>query len=207
MKLYYSRKSKYSFEDSIKRTEEKAKENDWQVIGQSATTNNFAVVFINKPKWSTLVAEEDSSLLGLWPFEIFILFKDSDIHIGAADPLLLHSFSPNIPIRKIAEEANMEIKNLIDTISGSEALKPKKVKLYSTLTCPYCKMEKVWLEKNKIQHEVVYVDVNQEAGQELVERTGQMSVPVTEILYEENEPDYIIGFDKNQLSGALNIPQ
>ncbi len=79
-------------------------------------------------------------------------------------------------------------------------MKRKKVKLYSTLSCPYCRMEKAWLDGNNIQHEVVYVDLNQSEARKMVEKTGQMGVPVTEILYESGKPEYIVGFDKMRLS-------
>ena len=73
------------------------------------------------------------------------------------------------------------------------------------MTCPYCKMEKSWLDEKKITHELVYVDKNQEKAQYMVEKTGQMGVPVTEIEYEEGEPEYIIGFDKPKLAQILHV--
>ena len=79
-------------------------------------------------------------------------------------------------------------------------MKVKKVKLYSTMQCPYCRMEKAWLEGNNIEHEVSYVDKNQEEAIEMVKKTGQMGVPVTEILYDDKDPDYIVGFDVGRLS-------
>lgn len=84
-------------------------------------------------------------------------------------------------------------------------MKIKKVKVYSTVMCPYCKMEKAWLEGNKIEHEVSYVDQNQEEAIEMVRKTGQMGVPVTEITYEEGNPDFIVGFDVPKLSEILGI--
>jgi glutaredoxin 3 len=78
-----------------------------------------------------------------------------------------------------------------------------KVKLYSTLSCPYCKMEKAWLDEKKIDHEVVYVDQNQQEAIEMVRKTGQMGVPVTEIIHKNGDPEFVIGFDVPRLSGAL----
>jgi len=82
-------------------------------------------------------------------------------------------------------------------------MKVKKVKLYSTISCPYCKMEKAWLEGNGVEHEVSYVDQNQEEAIKMVKATGQMGVPVTEISYEEGKPEYIVGFDIHKLSEIL----
>ncbi len=84
-------------------------------------------------------------------------------------------------------------------------MKPKSIKLYSTLTCPYCKMEKAWLENNKIDHEVVYVDRDRNQAMEMVMSTGQMGVPVTKIEYEDKRKEYVVGFDKPKLSQLIGI--
>ena len=83
--------------------------------------------------------------------------------------------------------------------------KIKNIKLYSTTMCPYCKMEKAWLEGNKIDHEVSYVDQNQKEAIEMVRATGQMGVPVTKIEFENSDTKYVIGFDVPQLSNILGL--
>ena len=82
-------------------------------------------------------------------------------------------------------------------------MKVKKVKLYSTTMCPYCRMEKTWLDEKNIEHEVVYVDKDQKQAIEMVQKTGQMGVPVTEIEFEDTDPKYIVGFDVQSLSEIL----
>lgn len=82
-------------------------------------------------------------------------------------------------------------------------MKKVSVKLYSTRTCPYCSMEKAWLENEKIKHEVIYVDSNQEEAMKMVQKTGQMGVPVTEIKFENGREEYVIGFDKPTLEYYL----
>lgn len=84
-------------------------------------------------------------------------------------------------------------------------MKIKKVKVYSTATCPYCRMEKAWLEGNKVEHEVVYVDKDQNEAINMVRKTGQMGVPVTEIELDEGNLEFIIGFDTPRLSEVLGI--
>lgn len=84
-------------------------------------------------------------------------------------------------------------------------MKVKKVRVYSTVACPYCRMEKAWLEGNKIEHEIVYVDQDQNEAINMVRKTGQMGVPVTEIEFYEGNPKFIIGFDTPSLSEALEI--
>ena len=82
------------------------------------------------------------------------------------------------------------------------AEKNHKVKVYSTKTCPYCDMEKDFLREHKIEFEDIDVSVNQEAANEMVEKSGQMGVPVTEI-----DGEIVVGFDKERLKRLLNIKE
>lgn len=83
--------------------------------------------------------------------------------------------------------------------------KPTQITVYSTVSCPYCKMEKEWLDSKGIQHNVIFVDLSPKDAQEMVEKTGQMGVPVTEIRYEDKETEYVIGFDQHQLAHILEV--
>lgn len=82
--------------------------------------------------------------------------------------------------------------------------KISKIKLYSTSTCPFCIMEAFWLDKKGAKYEKVLVDQNQKEAIDIVRKTGQMGVPVTAVLYEGGEEEYIIGFDKSKLEQILN---
>ena len=81
--------------------------------------------------------------------------------------------------------------------------KLKKIKLYATLSCPYCHMEAEWLKSKKIDYDHILVDLNQKAAEEMVRKTGQMGVPVTEIIYDNDEEEYIIGFDRERLEELI----
>ncbi len=81
----------------------------------------------------------------------------------------------------------------------------KEIKLYATFTCPYCKMEKEWLDKKQISHKVIMVDMNPYEGQRMVEKTGQMGVPVTEITYQDDKSEFVIGYDQKKLSDILEL--
>ena len=74
------------------------------------------------------------------------------------------------------------------------------VKVYSTSTCPYCVMAKEFLKKNNIQFEDINVGINPQAGQEMIDKSGQMGVPVLDI-----DGQIIVGFDKDAISKALNL--
>lgn len=76
----------------------------------------------------------------------------------------------------------------------------KKVTVYSTSTCPYCIRAKQFLKDNNIEFEDIDVSADQEKAQEMVEKTGQMGVPVLDI-----EGEIIVGFDKDAISKALNL--
>ncbi len=75
-----------------------------------------------------------------------------------------------------------------------------QVKIYSTPTCPYCKIAKDFLTENKIQYEEVDVAASQSAAQEMVTRSGQMGVPVIDI-----DGQLIVGFDKAKIKKLLGL--
>ena len=76
----------------------------------------------------------------------------------------------------------------------------KKVKVYSTSTCPYCKMLKDFLQEKKVPFENVDVGENHEAAREMKEKSGQLGVPVMDI-----EGKIIVGFDKKEITMELGI--
>lgn len=79
------------------------------------------------------------------------------------------------------------------------------VKIYSTTTCPFCKMEKQYLEEKGIKYENIFVDQQPDEAKRLIEDSGQMGVPFTEITKEDGGVVKILGFDKNKLNEALGI--
>ena len=78
----------------------------------------------------------------------------------------------------------------------------KKVIVYGTVTCSYCVMLKKFLEEHKVEFEYVDVGVDQEKAKEMVEKSGQMSVPVIEI-----DGEIIVGFNKAKISELLEIKE
>ncbi|MBI5399606.1 thioredoxin family protein [Candidatus Saganbacteria bacterium] len=75
-----------------------------------------------------------------------------------------------------------------------------KVKIFSTPSCPYCKMAKTFLAENNIAFEEIDVAANQAASQEMISRSGQMGVPVIDI-----DGQLVIGFDKNKVKKLLGL--
>ena len=76
----------------------------------------------------------------------------------------------------------------------------KKVKVYSTPTCPYCIRAKQFLKENNIDFEDMDVSANQEQAQEMIKISGQTAVPVLDI-----EGEIIVGFDKDRIIKALGL--
>ena len=72
------------------------------------------------------------------------------------------------------------------------------VKVYSTKNCPYCKMAKEYLESKNIPFEDIDVSSNQDAAKEMIQKSGQMGVPVLDI-----NGTIIVGFDQSAIDGAL----
>ena len=75
-----------------------------------------------------------------------------------------------------------------------------KVKIYTTPTCIWCKKTKEFFKEHKVKYQEVDVAADQEAGREMVERSGQMGVPVVDI-----DGTIIVGFNQEALKKALDI--
>jgi glutaredoxin-like YruB-family protein len=76
----------------------------------------------------------------------------------------------------------------------------KKVKIYSTPTCPHCRALKEFLDEKGIEYEDVNVAEDEKERNEMVEKSGQMGVPVVDI-----DGEVIVGFDKEKISELLGI--
>ena len=76
----------------------------------------------------------------------------------------------------------------------------KEVKVYSTPTCPYCKMTKKFLEDNSIKYQDLNVAEDKAAREEMINKSGQMGVPVIDI-----NGELILGFDQAQLKEKLGL--
>ena len=73
-----------------------------------------------------------------------------------------------------------------------------KVTVYSTPTCPYCKQVKDFLNENNIEFEDINVAENNDAAKEMVEKSGQMGVPVIDV-----HGRIIVGFNQPEIDRAL----
>ncbi|MCX6820406.1 MAG: FAD-dependent oxidoreductase [Candidatus Aenigmarchaeota archaeon] len=73
-----------------------------------------------------------------------------------------------------------------------------KVKVYSTEQCPYCHMAKDYLAAKGVPFDDINVGEDRDAANEMIEKSGQMGVPVLDI-----GGDIIVGFDVPRIDAAL----
>ena len=206
MTFSYFRKSAFGLSETLKNVKAAAVKAGLTVLGEVELNNPKGyAVHVAEKNWTGAVIAADHNVIGFLPSIIAVFEKDGAVMVGSGRGSLLGGVTQNVEIARVAEDVEKKMKTLVNESAGAGDLKPTKIRVYSTTTCPYCKMEKAWLEENKISYENVMVDVDRAAGEEMVKKTGQMGVPVTEIQYEDSEPDYIIGFDKPQLSQILNV--
>ncbi len=85
------------------------------------------------------------------------------------------------------------------TAAPSEQATPTpRVRVFTTPTCPWCKLAKVYLRRRNVAFHEIDVSRDVAAARDLVKRTGQMGVPVIEI---DGTP--VVGFDRRRIDRLL----
>lgn len=74
------------------------------------------------------------------------------------------------------------------------------VKIYSTQTCVYCKLAKEFFDKHGIKYEDHNVAEDMQAREEMINKSGQMGVPVIDI-----DGNMIVGFDQRKIEELLKL--
>lgn len=72
------------------------------------------------------------------------------------------------------------------------------VTVYSTPSCPYCSMVKDFLKKKQVPFEDYDVSRDQRRAEEMIRKSGQMGVPVTDI-----NGRILVGFRPSEIENAL----
>ena len=75
-----------------------------------------------------------------------------------------------------------------------------KVRLFSTPICPYCFSLKRFLEEKGIEIEEIDISSDEKSAEEVLSKTKQTTVPVTEI-----DGEYVVGFDRKRICELLKI--
>ena len=74
------------------------------------------------------------------------------------------------------------------------------VTVYSTPTCSWCQIAKEHLTTSGISFEDVDVSTDQQRAKEMVEKSGQMGVPVIDI-----DGEIVVGFDRARIDSLLGL--
>jgi glutaredoxin-like YruB-family protein len=75
-----------------------------------------------------------------------------------------------------------------------------EVIIYTTPTCTYCNAVKGFLGEHNISYTEYDISTDQEKAQEILNKTGQMAVPVIEI-----DGEIIIGFNRTEIAKKLGL--
>ena len=75
-----------------------------------------------------------------------------------------------------------------------------EIKIYTIPTCPWCTKAKEWLKKKKLSFQDCNVaeSQNSQYRDELLEKSGQMGVPVVDF-----DGEIVVGFNEKRLEEAL----
>ena len=201
MNLAYFRKSSRSHTDTIEALKKALAESKLNVNGESALPFNQGVVFnVCNTEWLHGVMKKDRQLLGLMPCSVVVVRNGNDVYVGSGNPSILSTALPDLEVKRIAVEAEKTLRKVIHEAAGVGELEVKSVTLYSTTTCPYCKMEEDWLKHKGVEYDLKLVDLNREEAEKMVQKTGQMGVPVTGITFDDGSEEFVVGFDKEKLA-------
>lgn len=81
-----------------------------------------------------------------------------------------------------------------------------QVKIYSTTTCPYCKMLKDYLVEKGVVFDNVLVDQDEKGREEMMAASGGfLGVPFTVITKDDGTKETVLGFDKNKINSVLGL--
>ncbi len=204
MNIAYFRKSTFDQEKTIQNVKKAISDLGLTIVGETELPNGKGVIITAcNPHWMENLIDSDFNLIGLLPCQIAVLNKDNHVLVGTGSATLLSNVTQHSTLVQVAKEVDHKLKEIVHIGAGVGPRKVVDVKLYSTMTCPYCKMEAAWLDKNKIKYDQVFVDLNPKEAEIMVQKTGQMGVPVTQIQYEDGEIEYVLGFDRTRLEEIL----
>lgn len=78
----------------------------------------------------------------------------------------------------------------------------KPVTIYTTTTCVYCRAAKDFFKEHGINYTEVDVGADATKAREMIEKSGQMGVPVI-VVGEGVDEQLIVGYDKARLGQLL----
>ena len=79
----------------------------------------------------------------------------------------------------------------------------KKITVFTTSTCAYCPMVKKFLDSKGISYDVVNLDEQPEKQQEVYQKSGALTVPVTLVEREDSTEEVVVGFNLPRLASVI----
>ncbi len=70
--------------------------------------------------------------------------------------------------------------------------------IYTTITCPFCKMAKAYFKEKAVEYEEKDVTHDPKLQEEMIQKSGQLAVPVIDI-----GGKIIVGFQKEAIESVL----
>jgi len=80
-----------------------------------------------------------------------------------------------------------------------------EITIYTTHTCPYCKMEKAYFDEKGVEYTNLFVDDDQSKAVEMMDKSGQLGVPFTVIKTDDGQEHTVLGFQKEKLNEILGL--
>jgi glutaredoxin len=81
-----------------------------------------------------------------------------------------------------------------------------QVTVYSTTTCPYCKMLKDYLTEKNVQFVEKLVDQDDAARNDMMSASnGFLGVPFSVFVDQSGKTETVIGFDKGRINQILQV--
>lgn len=90
---------------------------------------------------------------------------------------------------------------MMSMVSKTKCIFMPHVTIYTTPSCVFCRMAKDFFQAHSVAYEEKNAAIDVQAREELVQKSGQMGVPVIDI-----DGRIIVGFDEPALREALGMP-
>ena len=82
---------------------------------------------------------------------------------------------------------------------STNAKSPQNVTIYTTPTCHFCGATKEFFTDHGVSYSEVNVAADQKAAEEMINKSGQMGVPVIDI-----DGQIVVGFNKPRLTELIH---
>ena len=77
-----------------------------------------------------------------------------------------------------------------------------KVRVFTTVSCPYCFTLMEFLKEKGIEFEEIDVSKDEKAKEEMIKKSGRLEAPIVEI-----DGQIVVGFDKEKIVKLLKIKE